>query len=106
LGAGAVNGEEIHLSDVVAACPARAKMVSVATADVEDDGAAAKPPGLALNAGQRGTVVDCEVVATVLAERRQHEVSGVSKDEHDREGRAVTDALRMLHSSELAEALG
>jgi hypothetical protein len=93
----AMDGEEVDLALIVATCLRWLAMVSVATARAETNGALTQPTRLALHAGQPLTIVDDEVVASVLAERDQDGVAGRAQRQHHRQGAPVADVFGMIH---------
>jgi hypothetical protein len=65
-----MNGEVVDLAEVIAPAALRVSMMAVAANRVENDASAAKSPGLALNARKTGTVIDHQVIPSVLPERK------------------------------------
>src|SRR5262249_6179886 len=82
----------------------REPMVSVMTADRKANGTVAKTPGLALHTAYPCAVVDQQVTASVLAERHVDRESCRPKGRHHRESRAISDVLRMGHSTTMPVA--
>jgi hypothetical protein len=76
----------------------------VAAAGGEDDGSSAQSSRLALNTCEPSAVVDDEVVSSVLAKRQENLVTGALEPKHDREGRPITDGLRVFHRGRVAVA--
>jgi hypothetical protein len=72
VGLWAMDGEVLNLPGVVTLWHARARVMRVCTASIEENCSAAKPSGLALDARQATSVVDNEVVPRVLTERQQN----------------------------------
>ncbi len=75
----------------------RVRVMRVDTARVEADRSLAEPTRLALHPAEATTIVDNEVVTSVLAERHRDDVASEIESGHDRERGAVADSLRMLH---------
>jgi hypothetical protein len=71
--------------------------MALTAADRKANGSQSKPSRLALNAGETHPVVDDQVTTGVLTEWKVDRKIGISKGEHDRELRPVTDRLRMFH---------
>jgi hypothetical protein len=81
-------------------------MVPVAATHTESNRALPEPTRLALDADEPRPIIEHEVDSRVLAEGHVHSVAHLVQYGHDREGRAVTLVLRMLHWSQLGVALG
>jgi len=76
-------------------------MVGVGARGCELHGAESHPPSLALNAKQLFAVIEDEVVARVLAERRRDLIAGFVQREHDCKRRVVANILWVLHEAML-----
>jgi hypothetical protein len=71
-----VNREVFDLPGVVAPYNRWIRVMRVGAACREHDGTLAESPGLALNACERSTIVDDEVVARVPTKRQENLVTG------------------------------
>jgi hypothetical protein len=96
-GVRAMDAEEVHLALVVTSGFAGLKVMPIAAAYGEADGAATESSCLTLNASKMIAIVDDKVITGVLAERQEDREAGSTESEHDRERRPVADVLRVLH---------
>ena len=98
-GARAVDRKRIDLAPVVPLPRLPIGVMRVGAGRSEDDHAVVQATCLALHAEEPSAVVDDEVVPRVLAERGGNLVSEAPECQHHGECRAVSDVLRMIHSS-------
>ena len=95
----AVDRKRIDLAPVVPLPRLPIGVMRVGAGRSEDDHAVVQATCLALHAEEPSAVVDDEVVPRVLAERGGNLVSEAPECQHHGECRAVSDVLRMIHSS-------
>ena len=93
-----MDREVVHVSVVIATCLAGPPVVSVATTHRETNCAAAQSSSLTLNTCEAHSIVDHEVVPSVIAEWDQHSEARVAQGEHGGERCAITDVLGMIHA--------
>jgi hypothetical protein len=77
----------------------------VAAAAFEADGSSSKPAGLALDSRELSPVVDDEIGSRIFTEWEIDLPAVRVKGESNRERRAVTDSLWVLHSASLPDAV-
>ena len=99
----AIDAERIHLAAIVPLKVALALtgVMGVRACRAELDGTIAKPPGLALAPLESASVVDDEVVSSVLAERNAYRVAELAEAEHNGQSRTIADVLRVFHPNSL-----